>query len=155
MPVTAEVKSFETHSETGNILINIEYTLPDDSKVINPYHARYENFIGKTQAEIDKFILNQMEEQCDRYLEEYSTKANVNDTLMADYLNNTIGTTITKDKIKRYRTNKNRLVTPYLNQENYIKILTEDEIVVKEIEIDEDGVIVEKAPSSSSSSAKS
>lgn len=139
MPVTAEIKSYEIFQETGNILINVEYILPDSSKIVNPYHATYTNFLGKTQLEIDEWIDKQIQYQCDRYLEEYSTKANVNISLINNFLINNVGKKITKDKIKWLLTSTNRLITPYLYERN----LASDEVIIKEIEIDEDGNITE------------
>ena len=61
-------------NEAPNIIIEVEYTLPDKRIVVNPYFAQVSNFVGLDQAGINKFIQSQIEYQCERYLEAFYSK---------------------------------------------------------------------------------
>ena len=138
MSVTAEMKGYSQDSK-GNIVVEIEYTLPNNSKVIGNYHARYENFIGKTDAEMQQWLAKQVKYQCDRYLEAEGARLAINTNIIANKLDSMIGQTLTKNSVKWFLTNRNRLVTPYLDTSNY----ADGEIVIKEIEVFTDGTYTE------------
>lgn len=139
MPVSAEIKSLAHDANTGNIVINVEYVLPDGSRVLNPYFANFQNFIGLTPSQIETWIFNQINFQCDRYLEAKDKNAGVNSELISKSLSPLIGKTTTKDKVTWIRTNNNNVVTPYLASFNYAP----GEKPVKQIDIAEDGAITE------------
>jgi hypothetical protein len=136
--VTAEIIGFESGSN-GNILINVEYTLPNSQKVLNPYQAKYSNFIGKTQGEITAFVKAQIDFQCERYLESY-VKDIVNQDCINDSLKSLIGSIYSKDKVVFKVTDKGEYTTEQLDP-----VIASQYTFVKQIEIDESGKITVKA----------
>ncbi len=137
--VTGEIKGY-SQSSNGNIIIEIEYTLPDGKKVSNPYQAKYENFIGKTNLEIEEFISNQIQYQCDNYLRaETNLQQNVNQNIITNKLNSLVGTKYTKSTLTYKITNKGRIITSYFDE----GLLLDGESVIKEIELNEDGTYSE------------
>jgi hypothetical protein len=138
MSITAKIKG-TTNKGDGNIQINVEYTMSNGSKVMNPYIVMYENFIGKTQQEITDWIDRQINFQCDRYLEEEGLRNKTNLTIMNTALTALVDRTYVKDTVLHLLTNKNNLVTPYLYERNYLP----GEVVIKTIEINRDGQITE------------
>jgi hypothetical protein len=127
--VTAKLLSFEK-STNGNILINVEYTLPDKKKVTNPYHAQYLNFAGKTAQEITDFVKAQIDFQCERYLEAY-LKSSINDNVITE-LNSLKDSTYLKDKIVWLVTESGEIITEQLKT---------NEVIKEKLSIDDKGVI--------------
>jgi hypothetical protein len=132
--VTAEIIGFESGSN-GNILINVEYTLPNSQKVLNPYQAKYFNFIGKTQGEITAFVKAQIDFQCERYLENY-VKDVINQNCINDSLKSLVGSTYSKDKVIFKVTDKGEYTTDQLDAS-----LASQYVFVSQVEIDESGKI--------------
>lgn len=139
MAVTATILGFRSDEKTGNLVVDVEYALPDNSRIVNPYHARHENFIGRTRAEMRKWLADQIAYQCDRYLEAHARNAPVNNRIITDHLAAMAGQQIVKDSVVWILTSKKNLITPYLEPEN----LQPGELPVKRIEIDANGKITE------------
>ena len=134
--VTAKILGFKESGEgRGNIIIEVEYTLPDGSKVVNPYVAHAKNFLAKTPQEIQAWVQKQIEFQCERYLEAYG-KAKVNDDLIKKSLNGLINSEYSRDKVIWKVTNKGEWITEQLDTS-----LLSQYVFVNRIEIDENGNI--------------
>ena len=134
--VTAKILNF-TQSPIGNILVNVEYTLPDASKVINPYHAKYTNFIGSNAVEIQDFLRRQIEYQCERYLEQYM-RDKLNDNVIATALNGLVDSEFSREKVVWKFTDLGEKVTEQLKDSN-IK-----GTIIKKVSIDKNGTITEE-----------
>lgn len=139
MAIKTKILGFRIADDTKNIIIDIEYTMTDNSKVINPYIARYENFLGKTQNEILEWVERQIKHQSDIYLELEGLKENISNDLINKTLVNIIKTQNQRDNITYLLTNKGNLYKDYFDEKNYLA----DEIAIKKIDIDKDGNITE------------
>jgi len=131
--VQGKILGFET-SPKGNIIIDVEYTLPDNTKVINKYHAQYLNFVNKTQLQIEDWVKKQIDFQCERYLEAYA-RAKINLDIIKNSLDSLKDTICSKEKVAWNITDKGELIT---DQVDITKITG---IILKRILIDEQGKI--------------
>lgn len=68
--VDAEVLSY-TELPNGNVRFDIQYTLPDNRKIINPYHYSLKRIDGFSDEDFRRNIMKNMKYQCDRYIEDH------------------------------------------------------------------------------------
>lgn len=156
--ISAKILGFEK-LVGGNIKMNVEYTKADGKVVRNDYQLAIEHLLGKTQAEIEDWCLKQVDYQIDRYIEEHiedtaqnkckvtvdlkraeweANRDNNNDIFINNNLALLTGCTLSKDKMTVKLLETGKLMNAQQAQYTY------KGSVVKEIDIDLDGNVIEK-----------
>jgi hypothetical protein len=73
--------------------IDLQYTMPDNTTVINPYSVLVSNLIGKSKKQADYFIKENIRTQVNKYLKySYPNVIERETPAVANYINNLAGT---------------------------------------------------------------
>jgi hypothetical protein len=133
MSVTGKILSF-TEADNGNMLMNLEFTLPDASVVQQEYNMNYGQLVDKDLAAITAWIGAIVKDKCERLLEAY-VKSMVNQDIISKDLSPLVNNEYTKDKVVWKVTDTGQWVSEQLAD-------TAGMNFVKRIDIDVDGKIV-------------
>jgi hypothetical protein len=133
MSVTGKILSF-TEADNGNMLMNLEFTLPDASVVQQEYNMNYGQLVDKDSAAITAWIGAIVKDKCERLLEAY-VKSMVNQDIISKDLSPLVNNEYTKDKVVWKVTDTGQWVSEQLAD-------TAGMNFVKRIDIDVDGKIV-------------
>ena len=166
MSITAKILGFKK-TINNDIEMSVEYTKPNDEKIIAPYIMSYERIMGRTTQELLDKCKHEMEYRCDRYAENHlnekavnycnsiaetekskwlTTKGNKVDDIITNQLNQFIGTTIEKNDITMKILETGAIVTNQQFPFSYYKQQPTPYFgnVVKEIKIDLNGNVTEE-----------